>query len=223
MITTFIYMLQDPLILSKGIIGKSNNPEKRFNQRLNEKGNTKKITWIKSLKNKGLKPILLILDEVNIDEWQFWEQHYISLYKSWGFELKNMTMGGEGLNNPTKETKDKISNSQRGKRASEETKVKMSESQKIAQSGKKLTEETKKKISNFQKGRKCSEEIRLKMIGREVSKETKEKISKFQKGRRVSKETKLKISNSMKGLPFSEERKRKISETLKLRNKAKCH
>jgi hypothetical protein len=39
---------------------------------------------------------LEILDEIPFSEWEFWEMHYISLYKSWGFNLVNGTKGGEG-------------------------------------------------------------------------------------------------------------------------------
>lgn len=53
------------------------------------------MNWIKGLKKEGLKPILEIIDEVDKIEWKFWEKHYISLYKSWGFRLTNLTEGGD--------------------------------------------------------------------------------------------------------------------------------
>lgn len=56
-----------------------------------------KVTdYVRSLLKKGLFPKLEIVDEVDSRTWQFWEQHYISLYLSWGFDLKNMTIGGDG-------------------------------------------------------------------------------------------------------------------------------
>jgi hypothetical protein len=42
-------------------------------------------------------PKLEIIDIVKINEWAFWEQHYISLYKSWGFNLLNSTIGGKNI------------------------------------------------------------------------------------------------------------------------------
>jgi hypothetical protein len=54
---------------------------------------TYKDNWVKSLIEKGLKPIIEIIDEV-ID-YKFWESHYISLYKSWNFKLTNSTEGGD--------------------------------------------------------------------------------------------------------------------------------
>jgi len=60
-------------------------------------------------KEKGLK--INIIDEVYTSEWQFWEKHYISLFKSWGFKLDNKNNGGGGPiggYNLTQETKNKI-------------------------------------------------------------------------------------------------------------------
>lgn len=45
----------------------------------------------------GCDTILEILDEVPINKWRFWEAYYISLYRSWGFKLKNKNNGGGGL------------------------------------------------------------------------------------------------------------------------------
>lgn len=62
-------------------IGKTNNIIKR---KLNHK-------------NKfGINVCLEIIDKVPLDEWKFWEKHYISLFKSWGFILKNKNKGGGG-------------------------------------------------------------------------------------------------------------------------------
>jgi hypothetical protein len=36
------------------------------------------------------------LDEVPKINWQYWEKFYISLFKSWGFDLVNYTGGGDG-------------------------------------------------------------------------------------------------------------------------------
>jgi len=36
------------------------------------------------------------IDSVESSEWIFWEKYYISLFKSWGFYLKNKNEGGNG-------------------------------------------------------------------------------------------------------------------------------
>ena len=61
-------------------------------------------------KEKGL--IINIIDEIPTNEWKFWEKHYISLFKSWGFKLENKNNGGGGSiggYNLNQETKNKIS------------------------------------------------------------------------------------------------------------------
>lgn len=92
--TTFIYILIDPRSNQIRYVGKSNNPRKRLSAHLYDRGRTYKANWVQLLVKENFKPILEIIDEVPISEWEFWEQHYISLYRSWGFDLKNMTIGG---------------------------------------------------------------------------------------------------------------------------------
>lgn len=107
---TFIYCLCDPITHIPKYVGKSNDPARRLEcGHMAEKGNTKKLTWLKSLRNRNLKAEVEIIDEVNVCEWQFWEQYYISLYKSWGFDLKNGDNGGLGRTRNTKEIREKIS------------------------------------------------------------------------------------------------------------------
>ncbi len=96
--TACIYSLIDPRTNIDRYIGCTIiKPTLRYNQHLREKKRTRKCTWIKSLKNKNLKPIFNIIDIVPKEEVYFWEMHYISLYKSWNFELLNATNGGVGV------------------------------------------------------------------------------------------------------------------------------
>ena len=44
---------------------------------------------------KNEYPVIEVLDIVDDNEWIFWEQYWISLLKSWGFNLVNSTLGGE--------------------------------------------------------------------------------------------------------------------------------
>lgn len=81
--------------------------------------------------------------------------------------------------------------------------------------GKHLSEETKRKISESEKGKIISEETRKKISeanrGKIVSEGTKQKMSDAQKGRFISEETRKKISESMKGKKMSDEFKRQRS------------
>jgi hypothetical protein len=139
---TYIYILIDPRDESVRYVGKSNNPKKRYPQHINEAKlkNNKKANWLKSLSSKSLLPELVIIDEVDRANWQFWEQHYISLFKSWGFRLTNQTIGGGAeydfyLN---------------GRKQPEETKIKRAESLKKFWEGNiysEMNEKRKSKIS----------------------------------------------------------------------------
>lgn len=95
-----IYTLDDPITGEVKYVGKTERTlNKRYNEHLSSadtnKARSKVTCWIKSLLNKGLKPTITLIDIVNSD-WVFWEQHYISLYRSFGFNLKNSSIGGEG-------------------------------------------------------------------------------------------------------------------------------
>jgi len=92
----YIYSLNDPITDIPRYIGWSGQLEARYKRHCNTKEKTHKGHWIRKLKSEGLKPNLEIIDEVNIEECAFWEQHYISLYKSWNFKLVNSSFGGEG-------------------------------------------------------------------------------------------------------------------------------
>lgn len=82
--------------------------------------------------------------------------------------------------------------------------------------GKKLSDETKKKISESNKGKHLSEEAKRKISeankNKIVSKETREKLSEVLKGRQFSEETKKKMSESAKNREYSEEFKQKCRE-----------
>lgn len=97
---TQIYVLIDPRNNDIRYVGKTNNITKRLVKHVCEsKISTKshKKAWINQLLKLGLKPIIEVVDVISTDEWEFWEQHYISLYKSWGFKLTNLTKGGGGV------------------------------------------------------------------------------------------------------------------------------
>lgn len=96
--TTNIYILIDPETQQVRYVGKANNVSERYKAHLNRARNHQihKLNWINSLKRKGLKPIIEVVDIVPIDEWVFWETYWIAQFKSWGFNLINYTIGGDG-------------------------------------------------------------------------------------------------------------------------------
>lgn len=89
----------------KVYIGVTQKPiEKRLSEHIQEsrkrvvekKKTTYKNNWINSKLDKGLEVEVHQIDLVPVSEFSFWERHYISLFKTWGFTLMNLTKGGEG-------------------------------------------------------------------------------------------------------------------------------
>lgn len=128
--TTYIYTISYGHNIR--YVGKSNNPRRRLYQHINERSNRHKYNWLQSIIGKGEKHKIEIIpiDQVPEDEWEFWEQYWISQFKCWGFNLLNATDGGEGANNykHTDESKQKMRISKLGTKLPEEQKRKISES-----------------------------------------------------------------------------------------------
>jgi len=99
MTTTFIYMLLCPLDGQVKYIGKANNPKRRAADHMFDiRGMTpEKLEWIGLLRKNKTKPILEILDEVDIDMWKWWENFYIQYFKWLGIKLINTNRAGNGL------------------------------------------------------------------------------------------------------------------------------
>lgn len=94
----WIYLLKDPRDDSKKYVGSSNNPEKRLKAHIynSKTERTKKGNWVRKLLTLNLKPILIILKETNINEYEFWEEFYIKELKNEGCLLLNYDDKGIG-------------------------------------------------------------------------------------------------------------------------------
>jgi hypothetical protein len=98
--TKFIYTLSDPNSGLVRYIGKAKDVKKRLSNHLSNNHlstSTKKNNWIISLLRNQQLPIIEVVDEVTSEEIDFYEIFYISLFKSWGFDLLNGTNGGDGF------------------------------------------------------------------------------------------------------------------------------
>lgn len=126
--TTFIYFLRDPENPMKGYVGKTDKPRKRLAEHLKDKRARKchRKHWLDSLTKRGLKPRLVIIDEVREPEGYPAEAAYIQFFQEEGYELVNSTPGGDcgpvmfGEKNPrygkhhSSETRKAISETQSG-------------------------------------------------------------------------------------------------------------
>lgn len=160
---TIIYTLSDPLNYQIRYVGKTKcTIQKRLNHHINKSKNnptTHRDNWIKSLLTKGFLPIIEVVDEDIVDYESFW----INQFVSWGFNLTNMTSGGEGRSSY---------------KMPDFTKLKIS----LANKGKKHSKDSRLKISNGKIGKKWGSDLKRKenhrksLLGRKISQETKNKI-----------------------------------------------
>jgi len=69
-------------------------------------------------KSKTENSNIVEIDNVDESEWEFWESHYIWLFRSWGFILENKNFGGGGRESgweSTPERNNKIKQNRKGK------------------------------------------------------------------------------------------------------------
>lgn len=167
-------------------VGKSRNPLRRLREHMNEskrpKTNLLFYKWVAGIRESGLSPRLMVLEECDEDDWEEKERYWIKkLYDEHG--LFNINPGGGGL--PF------------GFSHSEETRRRISQSNK----GHVVTEETRRKISMKNKGTKRTEvekeRNRQFHLGLKMPDETRRKISLTLKSHPVEEQTRKKISEGM--------------------------
>lgn len=182
------------------------------------KGKNKRAWDMKNMRNQYFKSVVskllslglcvdvrIISKELSNEDAIKLEMERILFY---GIEnLTNMTAGGEGMSNPTEETRLKMSVSQkkRFKNPEELMKVKSRNANRI------VSEETRKKLSVANKGKKLTEEH-------------KQKLSNFAKKRGISDHVRQANINALTGrkrAPFSLETLLKMSEAAKIRERIK--
>lgn len=124
---------------------------------------------------------------------RFWIKKFNSSDRKYGY---NLSSGGKASGTPSIETRQKISDSNKGKIITEKTRQKLINSH----LGFVHSEETRKKLSIINKGKK-------------LSKEHVEKIANSNRGRKNSEESKKKMSESAKKKPpMTQETKNKLAK-----------
>lgn len=133
-----VYALLDPETNVIRYVGKTTYTlNKRFNNHISTakttKVKSKVLNWIRKLQKKNLKPIIMELEQFNNEiDLNNAEIFYISYFRFLTTNLLNLTDGGDGVTgfNVSKQTRNKISNSKLGKKLTEDTKLKQSNSRK---------------------------------------------------------------------------------------------
>lgn len=222
-----IYKITSPS--GKEYIGQTRNYKLRLKQY--RFVNCKTQIWIfNSLRKYGfLAHSFTILHELPADVDQAvldnYEKIYIAAYKGAGIQLLNITNGGNGKGNQSKETRIKISNANKGRKGTVR-KTPLSDDERTILRERALelwakgvlgikghSEETKSRLRKLNLGRKHSDETRKKLsesrkgerhnnYGKQMPDSTKQKISTANKGR----------PGSMKGKRFTDEHKQRIGD-----------
>jgi len=163
----YIYVLKDPITDEIRYVGKTIDANKRLKEHVRKSTSSKtyKNNWIQQLIKKSLLPKLEIVDLVSEENWGEHEQQWINKFRSEGVKLTNIADGGVGGNLGAIVNK-KISIALTGKKLRPETKEKIRQHR----IGTKASEKTKINMSNQRKGENNP------MFGKTHSNETKEKI-----------------------------------------------
>jgi len=143
---------------------------------------------------------------VHVSDQLLHTQNWIQHFRESGVSLRNKTVGRNGRECLSLETRQKLSTIRTGRKKpphTDESKAKM----RAAKLGRKLSDEHRANIGRAHKGRPrpahVIEAVRLANLGRKQSPETLLKLSKLRKGRKLTEEHKAKISAGNKGKPPS--------------------
>lgn len=171
-----IYTLSNPINNEIRYVGKTiESLNERLRKHLIDKRRNHKSNWVKSLINVGLKPKIELIEECDINDWNWLEKYWIEQFRAWGFNLTNICEGGRGSNGfkHSKETIEKLRNNSLGNKNrvgikhTNESKIKM----RLSHLNVKLSEEHKKSIRQSKIGISCG-------VGRKHTKKHKLNIKK---------------------------------------------
>lgn len=98
---SYIYGLKDPRDGLIYYVGKSNHPERRKREHLEDATtNAARVGWLNDLKAACLEPELVILERVDRNDWQRAEVYWIAKGYEDGWPLVNIAKGGGGDGRP---------------------------------------------------------------------------------------------------------------------------
>lgn len=233
--STKIYTLSDPETDKIRYVGKTYQTlAKRLKQHVNTPEDNYKYKWIVSLKKRGLRPKMEVLEDLGCVEdgvWQEAEKFWIRYCKFLGFHLTNLSEGGGmGGNAPSIETRAKMSMAQK-KRGMTQEKIDKLIAHNKSRTGIKRPPETMAKINAAAArriGKPLSESHRAALRAVHAARKAIKdeylrlnplpvKIRKSTKGRKATPEQIAKQSAALKGKKRSPEERKAMSERAKKR------
>lgn len=146
----YIYALLDPETLDARYVGKTVRPVERLTNHMNERSNCHRSHWLQSLRSRGLRPIMVLLERIHGEwPWQESERHWIAHGRASGWPLTNSTDGGDGVPGLSGESRRRMGAAWRGRRHRPDSIEKM----RAASTGRPCSEVTRAKMSATQRGR----------------------------------------------------------------------
>lgn len=237
-----IYVLSDPRNEDIRYVGKTKQAiEKRLKQHLRDRNNNRRTNWIKSLRKVGVSPTILLIENTDEQNWEIRERYWIKYYRSLGYDLTNLTDGGEGTSNPAPETRARMSEAHKGEKNGNYGKP-MPFEQRERLSEIRLAMNTagwhhrpdtlarmlplRRGENHYMFGKHHPESTKKKLsdamsgenhpnFGKHYSEEVIENMRKGHIGQTISEEQKRKTSATLTGVPKTEEHRKNISLGLK--------
>ena len=200
-----IYALKDPETGEIKYVGATNNIHKRYQRHCyrDKKPKGPKSLWCNSLINKGLKPILVVLD-AEPENWGLAEDYWIK--KHIDTVLNSQSGGNHKGSTQFDEYKRRIGNGNIGKKRTPEQIKRLSEAHKHQRPSPEQVKRTADKLRGKKRPAYVGEKISKSLTGRKLSNDHVEKIRKNNIGTKRSSNTKLKMSGSQKARRLVEEK-----------------
>lgn len=115
----YIYALIDPRDNAVRYIGKTFYLNGRHRQHCKGKGATRSAKWIRHLASLGLRPTIEVVEIINTGvqaDWENAERQWVANFKLLGYDLTNLTEGGDSGWSLNPDAKRRIGDAQRGKK-----------------------------------------------------------------------------------------------------------
>lgn len=225
---SYIYVIENK-VNGTVYVGKANDVERRWKRHRDDSAVGCNKPLYRAMRKYGIENFdIRVIDSSDDENYTLnvLEPKWITKYLSDGVKLYNLTAGGDGLTgySHTEETKIKMSKSQKGKVMSEDAKEKLRK----ANLGKSPGEETRRKISEANKGvskpprseEHCQKLSEVARARGPMSEEQKKKISESLQtsdrvGHPIDEETRARISEKLRGQVQSEETRAKRAESMR--------